>query len=104
MNDDDFYQWQGKNLIMRVYVQPKASKNEFCAVHVADNKAAIKVRITSPPVDGKANQQLIQFLSKSFKVSKSQVQLLNGESSRQKRFCIQSPKQLPSMIFPESIL
>ena len=94
MTVDDFYHWQGDDLILRIYVQPKASKNEFCDVH----GDAIKVRITAPPVDGKANQQLIQFLSKSFKVSKSQVQLLSGESSRKKRFCIQSPQILPDRI------
>ena len=102
MSEKDFYQWQGDDLIIQVYVQPKASKNEFCAVHVTENKTAIKIRITAPPVDGKANQQVIQFLSKSFKVSKSQVKLLSGETSRQKRFCIHSPKQLPSIISPES--
>jgi uncharacterized protein (TIGR00251 family) len=91
---DDYYQWQDDDLILCVYVQPKASKNEFCDVH----GNAIKVRITAPPVDGKANQQLIQFLSKSFKVSKSQVHLLNGETSRQKRFRISSPKKLPEII------
>jgi len=91
---DDFFHWQGDDLIIRIYVQPKASKNEFCAVH----DDAIKVRITAPPIDGKANQQLIQFLSKNFKVPKSQVQLLSGESSRQKRFCIHSPKALPAII------
>jgi len=91
---DDFFQWQGDDLIIQIYVQPNASKNEFCAVH----GDTIKVRITAPPVDGKANQQLIQFLSKSFKVSKSQVQLLSGETSRQKRFCIHSPKALPVVV------
>jgi len=98
MSENEFFQWQGDDLILCVYVQPKASKNEFCAVRITEDGSAIKVRITAPPVDGKANQQLIQFLSKSFKVSKSQVTLLNGESSRQKRFFIQSPKQLPDVI------
>lgn len=100
MSADAFYQWQGDDLILRVYVQPKASKNEFCAVH----GDAIKVRITAPPVDGKANQQLIQFFAKSFKVPKSQVQLLTGEASRQKRFCIHSPNKLPSEIPGKSTL
>jgi len=94
MSADDYCQWQGDDLIIRIYVQPKASKNEFCAVH----GDAIKIRVTAAPVDGKANQQLIQFLSKSFKVPKSQVELLNGESSRQKRFCIHSPKLIPEVI------
>ena len=65
---------------------------------VISRSVPVLERITAPPVDGKANQQLIQFLSKSFKVSKSQVKLLSGDSSRHKRFCIQSPQKLPSMI------
>jgi len=91
---DDFFHWQGDDLIIRIYVQPNASKNEFCAVH----GDTIKVRITASPIDGKANQHLIQFLSRNFKVPKSQVQLLAGEISRQKRFCIHSPKALLDII------
>ncbi len=89
-----FYEWQDKDLIIRLKVQPKASKDEFC--EVLGN--CLKVRITAPPVDGKANQHLIKFLSKQFKVSKSQVVQLSGETNREKRFKISNPKQMPETL------
>lgn len=89
-----FYEWKNNDLLLRVKVQPKASKDEFC--EVMDD--AIKVRVTAPPVDGKANQHLIKFLAKQFKVSKSRVELISGETNREKRFRIFSPELLPSFI------
>ena len=89
-----FYEWQGEDLLLRVKAQPKASKDEFA--EVLDNR--LKIRITAPPIDGKANQHLIKFLARQFKVSKSQIKLLTGDTSREKRFMIRSPKQLPEII------
>lgn len=88
----EFYEWRDGNLLLRVKVQPKASRSEFC--ELLDDR--LKIRISAAPTDGKANQQLIQFLAKQFKVSKSQVSLLSGESSRDKRFMIIAPAQIPS--------
>ena len=88
------YQWQGKDLILRIKVQPKASKDELCGI-LGDH---LKIRLTAPPVDGKANKHLIALLAKTFKVSKSSVTLLSGESSREKRILVQSPKVLPETI------
>jgi len=90
----EFYEWQGDDLILRIKAQPKASKDEFA--EVLGNR--LKIRITAPPVDGKANQHLIKFLARQFKVSKSQIELLTGDSAREKRFMIRSPKQIPDII------
>lgn len=92
-----FYQWIDGDLLLRLKVQAKASKDEFC--DVMEN--SLKVRITAPPVDGKANQHLIAFLAKQFKVSKSKVTLLSGETNREKRFRISSPKFLPPFILKD---
>ena len=94
-----FYEWQGNDLLLRVKAQPKASKDEFA--EVLDNR--LKVRITAPPIDGKANQHLIKFLARQFKVSKFQIELLAGDAAREKRFMIRSPKQLPAIISRPSI-
>ena len=77
---------------MRVKAQPKASKDEFA--EVLDKR--LKNRTTAPPSDGKANQHLINFLARQFKVSKSQIELLAGHDFREKRFMIRTPKQLPA--------
>lgn len=50
-----------------------------------------KVRITAPPVEGKANAHLLRFLAKSFGVHRSSVSLLSGASSRHKGVRIQNP-------------
>ena len=55
----------------------------------------LKVAITAPPVDGKANQHLLKFMAKQFGVSRSQVAVVSGMSSRDKTICIQHPKKLP---------
>ncbi len=89
-----FYQWQDKDLIIDARIQPKASKDSFA--EVLDKR--IKIRITAPPVDGKANKHLIAFLAKQFKVAKSGVVILSGESGRNKRIRIIQPKQLPATI------
>ena len=88
------YQWQDKNLLLSLYIQPRASRDEWVGLH----GDSIKVRTTAPPVDGKANKQLCAWLAKSFKVPKNSVQLLRGESSRHKQFLIEHPQRLPKYI------
>lgn len=87
----DWYQWDGDDLILRVRIQPRASRDEF--VEPMDD--AYKIRIKAPPVDGKANSHLIAFLAKQFGISKGKITLENGLSSRIKRLRIQKPSKVP---------
>lgn len=89
-----FYRWQGEDLILQVLLQPKASSISW----VGPMDGRIKIRISAPPVEGAANQQLIEFVAKQFKVAKSQVSLLSGAQARQKTLQIQAPKQLPEIL------
>ena len=89
-----WYQWQGEKLLLSIRVQPRASKDEIVGPHGPDS---LKVRITAPPVDGKANAHLIKFLAKSFGVAKGQVELIGGATGRDKRFAISGPKKLPEV-------
>ncbi|MES9906302.1 MAG: DUF167 family protein [Sedimenticola sp.] len=86
-----WYRWEGNDLLLQLRVQPRAGRDEWLAPH--DNR--YKVRITAPPVDGRANAHLIRFLAKDFGVGRTNVTLVNGENSRNKCFRIHSPKQLP---------
>ena len=90
----DFYQWRNSDLYLRVRIQPKASKDEF-AEQLGD---AIKIRITAPPVDGKANSHLINFLAKTFGIAKSKIEIISGKTGRIKQLKIKSPKILPDFI------
>ncbi|WP_192022990.1 DUF167 family protein YggU [Shewanella sp. WPAGA9] len=85
---------QQDDLLLNLYVQPKASRDSIVGLHGHE----LKIAITAPPVDGKANQHLIKYLAKSFKVSKSDVMLLKGLQGRHKQVKIIQPKQLPEAI------
>lgn len=86
-----FYRWEGEVLHLFVRVQPKASQDVFADIQ----EDRIRVRITAPPVDGKANQYLVKFLAKTFGVPKSAVDIKSGETGRNKHLCINAPVNLP---------
>ncbi|MFA6047563.1 MAG: DUF167 domain-containing protein [Parcubacteria group bacterium] len=67
---------------MRIYIKvtPRSSKNEVTKM----SEGEYKVRITAPPVDGKANEMLIGVLSDHFKVAKSNISIVGGKSARTK--------------------
>ena len=74
-----FYNIEGEKVSIRIKAQPAASKNEFCEIYGED---AIKIRIKAPAVDGAANKELLKFLAKSFKVSKSDILFKSGQQSK----------------------
>ena len=88
-----YYTYQGEDLLLRLYLQPKASRDQF----VGQYGEELKIAITAPPVDGKANAHLIKFLSKQFAVSKSAIMVEKGLQSRHKLVRIKHPKKLPSI-------
>ena len=51
---------------------------------------SIKVHLTAPPIDGKANEALVKFLAKHYNVSKSRVEIIKGHKSRDKVVKIES--------------
>ena len=89
----EYLRWDANDLILFCHLQPGAKRSEFAGLH----GGRLKIRLNAPPVDGKANSQLIDFLSKAFAVAKRQVQIESGELSRQKRVRITEPKQIPDL-------
>lgn len=83
-------------IILTLHVQPRAAKNEVCGIQ--DN--ALKIRLTSPPVDGAANKLCREFLAGLFDVPRSAVEIIAGETSRHKRVRIggRDPAQLRRML------
>ncbi len=69
-----------KDTILKVYLQPKSSKNEM----VGPYRDGIKVKVTAPPIEGKANEALIRFLAKEFRISPSCIEIIRGHHSREK--------------------
>ena len=70
--------------LIDVYVQPKASHNKI----KGEYNNALKIYLTSPPIEGAANKECIKLLSKTLNISKSQVIIKRGEHSRKKQILV----------------
>lgn len=71
----------GESVVLSLHIQPGAKKTEVAGLH----GEALKIRLAAPPVDGKANQALIDFLAEALSVARNRVELISGASSRVKR-------------------
>ena len=89
-----WYRRDGADLVLQVKVQPRSGRNAFGEIQ----RDRVRVRITAPPVDGKANTHLIAWLAKQFGVAKSAVVIESGTSKPLKRVRIRAPLRLPSDI------
>lgn len=67
-----------------VKVQPRARKNAITG-RVGD---ALKLALTAPPIEGRANQAVIEFFADLFEIPRSSVTIASGATSRNKRICI----------------
>lgn len=86
--------WDGKDLLLAVYIQPRASRDEITGQH----GEALRIRVAAPPVDGEANAALCRFLADVFDVAKSAVSVESGQSGRRKTVRIREPRVLPTEI------
>ncbi|NOQ85490.1 MAG: YggU family protein [Deltaproteobacteria bacterium] len=68
-------------VIMNVLLQPRASKNELVGIH----GDCLKIKVTSPPVENKANKKLCEYLSGLIGISKSKIEVVKGEKMRIKK-------------------
>ncbi len=66
-------------LLATIKISPNSKTNEIIKT---DNET--KIKITAQPIDGKANKGLIEFLSKKFKIPKTSIQIVKGETSKEK--------------------
>ncbi|BDM65280.1 UPF0235 protein [Shewanella sp. NFH-SH190041] len=85
---------QQDDLLLKLYIQPKASRDQIVGLHGEE----LKVAITAPPVDGKANAHLTKYLSKAFKVPKGDISIEKGELGRHKQIRISSPRLIPDEV------
>lgn len=69
------------SVILSVRIQPRSSKNSFTRME----DGSLKIRLTAPPVDGAANEALVKFLSDILSIGKSQIEIISGHTSREKR-------------------
>jgi uncharacterized protein (TIGR00251 family) len=69
---------------VEVVVVPNAGRNQV----IGEHNGRLKVKVQSPPVEGAANQALIEYFSKILKTPKKNIQILRGETSRQKSVAV----------------
>ncbi len=72
-------------IILRLRISPNASKNQF--IFAED---MIKLKITAQPIENKANKAVVEYLSKLFKVPKTKITILKGDTSKEKTLLIKS--------------
>lgn len=77
-------------------MQPGAKRSEIAGVH----GDALKIRLAAPAVDGKANAELVRFLAAAFGIPLRQVNLVRGETSRDKVVRVSDPKERPDRAWP----
>ena len=73
--------------LLTVHVQPGARRTEIVGLH----GDALKIRLSAPPVDGKANATLLAFIAERLDIGKSAVSLKSGQTSRRKVVEIEMP-------------
>lgn len=76
-----------EGLSLRIYLQPRAARNRVVGLR----GDAIKITLTAPPIEGRANMALVAFLSRFLKLPRSAVALESGTKSRGKRVRIITP-------------
>ncbi len=76
-----FYMIKDDKIIINIKAQPNSSKNKIAGLYDGDK---LKINIKAPAVEGAANKELVKFLSKTFKIPKSEI-ILKGETSKKKQ-------------------
>lgn len=92
MDDLRWFRWEGATLYLNLHIQPGARSSQFVALH----GARLKVKVNAPPVEGRANETLIAFLSQQFQCSQSSIVITKGAQGRIKTVCIAQPKVIPA--------
>jgi uncharacterized protein len=76
-------------VVIRVKVTPNSSRNAL----IHSSGALLAVKLTSPPIEGKANKDLLKFLAKKMRVPPSAIAILKGHASREKTLLISGVDQ-----------
>jgi len=81
---------QAEDYVLSLRVIPRANSNEVIGFM---DDGRLKIKINSPPVDGRANKTLINYLAKLLGVKKGAITLLTGKSGREKRILVKGLRE-----------
>ncbi|ARB92032.1 DUF167 domain-containing protein [Legionella longbeachae] len=90
-----WYKREAEHLILYLYVQPGAKKSEIVGMH----EGVLKIRLNAPPIEGRANKELLKYVAQLFKVPPSQVVLKRGDKSRHKVLLVKNSLVDPNVLF-----
>ena len=90
-------------MIISLHITPKAKKSEIIGWGAdAKGRPVLKVKVAAQPEDGKANAELLRFLAKEWNIAKGELELVGGESSRNKRLKIHNVGIMTRLLPPLS--
>lgn len=92
-----WYQTGATGVTIYVHARPGAKRTAVAGLH----GDCLKLRLASPPVDGKANECLIDFLASRLGVKKGQVSIIRGLSSRRKTVFVAAPGLQPAALLEQ---
>lgn len=89
---DNFYKHTDNGILLNIKVVPNSSKTMVMGVEPAGIVAEpfLKIKISSPANENKANEELIKFLSKELNVPKSSIELVKGHKNKEKKLLVKS--------------
>jgi len=93
----EWYRRRQETVTLNLYIQPGAKRNEVSGLH----GTALKLRLAAPPVEGRANEALREFIAKLFAVPLRQVALKQGAKSRHKIVVVSGSKIAPEILLDQ---
>ncbi len=81
--EEDWIKSHGADIVLRVKVIVNSSKNQLSFLD-----DCIKIHLTAPPIDNRANKELIKFLAKQLKVRKKDIEIIKGKQAKLKHILI----------------
>ena len=91
---EHWYYWRGDTLFLKAHVSPQSRRNEIGSVRAG----RLLIKLNTPPVDGKANKQLIGMMASEFDAVKSRIRITMGVRGRDKLIAIDSPGCIPDWL------
>ena len=92
---ESWYQKTDDIITLTIYVQPGAKHNEIIGMH----GDALKIKLATPPIDGRANKALVRYIARLFEVPLSQITLKRGAKSRHKIIEVSASQIVPEILF-----
>lgn len=70
--------------VLAVRVTPRASRSTFQGILLKENQPMLRIALHAPPIDSRANEELLAFLSRQFDLAPSSLEIVRGMQSREK--------------------